>query len=61
MKTLLDDLVAARKWHDWHQRELRSKNKRVRARAQRLEDEINRLDRELTELFSRHPRRTHGC
>ena len=49
----IDDLVAARRWHDWHQRNLRSKNKRVRARAQRLERKIQRLDREITEVLSR--------
>lgn len=57
-KTLIDDLVAARSWHDWHQRELRSKNKRVRARAQRREREIKQLDREITEALSRPPRRS---
>ena len=49
---LIDDLASARRWHDQHQQELRSKNKRVRARALRLERRIQRLDREIAEALS---------
>lgn len=42
------DFATAFKLLDQHKRELRSKTKRVRARAQRREREIKRLDREIT-------------
>ena len=59
MRREMEGFAAARRWHDRHQRELRSKNPRVRAEAERREREIQRLDREITEAL-RRPKRTHA-
>jgi hypothetical protein len=54
---VIRSFAAAFMLHDQHQRELRSKNKRVRARAQRFERKIRQLDREIAAVFSyRSPR-----
>ena len=44
---VIRSFAAAFRLIDQHKRELRSKSKRVRTRAQRRECEINRLDREI--------------
>lgn len=46
------ELTETRKFHDAHQRDLRSKNKRARARAQDFERVMRRLDADITELLA---------